>query len=144
MDVIANIEKTMKGLDKITQDTDKAVQKATKDVGAETERQMKKLIKGRHKPGTKTPSAPGSPPTSISMGLKRSIKATDPKKGFGGSYTVTVGAYQIYARALELGHPRWGSGVNYPFVAPTAKLMRANNRARNIYFNALRSTLEKH
>lgn len=121
---------------------DKAVKYATQQVGMEANRQMKKQIKGGHKRGTPTPSAPDNPPTNITGYLRRSIRASR-VTGFEGRYQVTVGPYANYARSLEYGNPRWRSGVKYPFVEPTAKLLSENNYARNIYFRAISSALRK-
>jgi hypothetical protein len=49
----------------------------------------------------------------------------------------------IYARRLEFGGGNWPSGTRYPFVEPTAKIMKANNLARNIYIRALSAELKK-
>jgi hypothetical protein len=75
---------------------------------------------GSHKRGTKTPATPGGPPAAITGDLGRSIAATPAVKGFNG-YEATVGAGMVYARALELGHPRWASGVRYPYMEPALK-----------------------
>ena len=48
----------------------------------------------------------------------------------------------VYARALEFGHPRWRSGVKYPFVAPTAKILSENNKARDVYVKELHRVLK--
>jgi hypothetical protein len=75
---------------------------------------------GSHKRGTPTPATPGGPPAAITGNLGRSIAATPAVKGFSG-YVATVGAGMVYARALELGHPNWASGVRYPYMEPAMK-----------------------
>ena len=142
MDVRADTQKTEKGILALNKKIENAVYFATREVAMVATAEMKKQIRGGHKAGTPTPSAPNTPPTNITGNLRRSIRPVV-KKGFGNQYTATVGAYMVYARALELGHPRWRSGLKYPFVEPTGRIMATNNRARNIYVNALRHVLGK-
>ena len=143
MDVTTNISKTIQGLNEIAKKTDKAVMTATRKVGAEATRTMKKQIVGGHKLGT--PRSDGKnvvagKPSNVTGNLRRSIRSTT--KGFNGRYTMVVGAYMVYARALEFGNPRWKSGVRYPFVAPTAKILNTNNLAREIYVKELHRVLK--
>lgn len=139
MDVVANTGDTNNALAQMSAEMDNAIKFATTQVGQVAASQMQSLIVGRHKPGTPTPSMPGEPPSNITGNLRRSIRST--VTGFGGIYTATVGPYMVYARALEFGHPDWESGVKYPFVAPTATIMQANDRAKNIFVNAVRYAL---
>lgn len=143
MDVTTSITKTMEALTKISKQTDKAVLSATRKVGAEATRTMKKQIVGGHKLGT--PRSAGEnivagKPSNVTGNLRRSIRSS--VQGFNGRYTMTVGAYMVYARALEFGHPRWRSGVKYPFVAPTAKILSENNKARDVYIKELHRVLK--
>jgi hypothetical protein len=142
MDIKAHTEKTQKGILALNKQIEAAVFAASREVGMVATAEMKKQITGGHKMGTPTPSAPNTPPTNVTGNLRQSIRS-NVKKGFTNQYTVTVGAYMIYARALEHGHPDWESGLKYPFVEPTGRIMATNNRARNIYINALRHVLDK-
>jgi len=141
-DVTVGVENTIHALSDIARKADKAVQSATRKVGQEATRTMKKQIVGGHKLGTPRSEGnnivPGKP-SNVTGNLRRSIRSTT--KGFNGRYTMVVGGYMVYARALEFGNPRWKSGVRYPFVAPTAKILFENNKARNIYTNELRRML---
>lgn len=116
-----------------------AIKFATEQVGFVAVEQMQGLIKGHHKMGTPTPSRRGTPPTNVTGFLRNSIRSTT--TGFKDRYTVVVGPHAVYARALEFGIGK--NKVKYPFVAPTAKIMREKNRARNIYVNALRDVTSK-
>jgi hypothetical protein len=138
-----NGDKALKALQDIAIKADKAMLKASKKVGMDATRVMKKQIQGRHKLNTKrpNPAPPDKSPMNVTGDLRRSIRS-DVKKGFIG-YTVIVGAYQVYARQLEYGGKNWKSGAKYPFVEPTAKIMLTNNRAQNIYKNAMRDALSK-
>jgi Bacteriophage HK97-gp10, putative tail-component len=141
-DVTVGVENTVHALSEMAKQADRAVLSATRKVANEATRTMKKQIVGGHKLGT--PRSEGrnvvaGKPSNVTGNLRRSIRSTT--KGFNGRYTMVVGAYMVYARALEFGNPRWKSGVKYPFVAPTAKILSENNRARNIYTDELRRML---
>jgi hypothetical protein len=66
-----------------------------------------------HIPGT------GPGPNRVTGNLQRSIK-TELRKGFG-VYSAQVGPGMIYGRAVEMGSPRWKSGVSYPYLYPAAE-----------------------
>ena len=85
---------------------------------------IKAEIQGGHKKGTKTGATPGGPPQNITGTLRRSVIATHPRLLAPGHATVTVGPTTVYARAVELGHPRWREGVSYPYVKPGAEHAR--------------------
>ena len=119
---------------------DAAIFNATTAVGMAATGVMKRQIKGGHKAGTKTPSAPDTPPTNITGNLRRAIRP-EVRKGFAG-YTVVIGSYANYARQLELGGGRWKSGVKYPFVEPTARIMIQNGKAQNIYIRYIRKAIK--
>lgn len=59
----------------------------------------------------------GRGPNRGTGNLLTSMTYGSSRKGFG-SYTAEVGAGAVYARALELGNPRWASGVKYPYMEP--------------------------
>jgi len=65
----------------------------------------------------------GKGPNVISGALRRSITTTIRREGFG-DYTASVYPTMIYARAVELGHRRWKSGVKYPYLIPAAEMIR--------------------
>ena len=127
------------GVTHMTEKLMEAIKFATDQVGVVAVEQMQGLIKGHHKMGTPTPSPRGTPPTNITGFLRNSIRATP--QGFKDRYVVVVGPHATYARDLELGMGK--NKVKYPFVEPTAKIMREKNRARNIYVNALRDVTSK-
>lgn len=58
---------------------------------------------GRHAPGTKTPSAPGSPPAQIVGELRDSVRVFGPKRKGFGVYEAMVGPVKAYARIQDLG-----------------------------------------
>jgi hypothetical protein len=106
---------------------------------------MKEQIVGGHPVGTGRNAGSGivaGKPSNMSGNLRRSIRSKTKQESFG-NYTVVTGAYMVYARALEFGHPKWADGVRYPFVEPTAKILEENNRARDLYVKAMRRALTK-
>lgn len=65
----------------------------------------------------------GPGPNRVTGNLLRSIHTEPARKGFG-SYTASVFPTMVYSRAVELGNPRWKSGVKYPYLAPAADKIR--------------------
>ena len=81
-----------------------------------------------HIPGT------GPGPNRVTGNLVRSIHTE--VQGFGGKYTASVFPTMVYARAVELGNPRWKSGVKYPYLTPAAdKIRPLANRIFTAAFN---------
>jgi hypothetical protein len=140
MEVNIQLDNALKGLEVKNTEFLAAVEFATTQTGLDAVTVMKNQIKGAHKRGTPTPSKPNSPPTNITGNLRRSI-SSNVKRGFGLSYTATVGPTMIYSRALELGMGK--NNVKYPFVLPTATIMLTTGRARATYVSALRYALSK-
>lgn len=145
MNVETHINLTVRALLFKHNQIDEAVKMASRSVGSLATRTMKQQIVGGHSVGTPRSAGSGiedGKPSNMSGNLRRSIRSKTTKESFG-QYTVVTGAYQIYARALEFGHPKWQSGVKYPFVEPTAKILLENNKARNLYVKALSRALSK-
>jgi hypothetical protein len=67
--------------------------------------------------------------------LRRSITTSSVQQGFTGMYAVEVSATMVYARAVELGHPRWKPGVKYPYLGPAASNLQIQwNFGKSIYY----------
>jgi len=75
----------------------------------------------------------GEGPNVISGSLRRSIHTEVKRQGFG-DYVATVSPTMIYARSVELGNPRWKSGVKYPYLIPAANSVRP--RMNQIFMTA--------
>lgn len=144
-----NISKVIAALNKkVEKGAERAIKVATREVAVVATAEMKGLIdkkrpyvgKGRSKRYEK--GSPPEPPQNRTGNLRRSIRFKVEQES-KMKYVATIAPYAIYSRALEKGHPRWASGTRYPFVEPTARIMKANNRARNIYLKALRAELSK-
>ena len=135
-----NLSKAIRDIGVMDAKMDKAVLLAATLMAAEVERTAKGVFKGSHKAGTPTPSQVGQPPTPITGTLRRSITSKVARKGFG-KYEAEIGPTVVYGRALELGHPRWAAGINYPFMAHAAKILKGNDRLQLIYKKALERAL---
>lgn len=84
---------------------DAATALALKRAGLVVERATKEKLseQGRHRPGTPTPSPPGSPPSIITGALRASVRTEEPKRLGFGKYELMVGPTMVYARVQELG-----------------------------------------
>jgi hypothetical protein len=47
----------------------------------------------------------------------------------------------VYARAVELGHPRWKPGVKYPYLGPAASNLQSNGTLARVFTTNLASRL---
>jgi hypothetical protein len=81
----------------------------------------------------------GSGPNVITGTLRRSIR-TSVAFGFD-SYTAVIGPTVEYARAVELGSPRWKSGVKYPYLEPAAIDLIKSGKINRIFVGAIKSKL---
>lgn len=90
-----------------------------------------------HIPGT------GPGPNVVTGALKRSIR-TDVQRGFGSYVAVAkVGPSVEYARAVELGSPRWKSGVKYPYLEPAALKLIRDGSLNRIFVGAVKREVGK-
>lgn len=101
---------------------DKAIGAAAVEVSLRLEGEGKRMIKG-HRPEGQTATS-GAPPMNRTGNLRRSIKGSSAREGFG-IYSAIVGAGMIYARAVELGEPynppSWKNGQKFPFLKPAVE-----------------------
>jgi hypothetical protein len=110
---------------------DKAGQDALMAVAFAVQKQAKiNAFTGKHAPNEGHILGTGPGPNVGTGMLRRSISVHRNKKGFG-NYVASVGPTVIYSRAVELGHPRWKSGVKYPYLRPAGTLVR--KKARRIF-----------
>lgn len=64
-------------------------------------------------------NASGRPGPMVRSGaLRRSIVVIGPEAAGPGTFVAHVGPTVVYGRAIEEGHPRWKSGVKYPYLGP--------------------------
>ena len=87
---------------------------------------------GKHSPGEG--HIPGTGPgPNVGTGLLRRSISVKRREGFE-SYVAEVGPTAVYSRAVELGSPRWRSGVRYPYLRPAANEVR--RKAKRIFLAA--------
>lgn len=124
---IPNLSQVLSGIQRQADQIDNAVAYAIQITGLAVERQAKQNASGRPGPNVRTGN------------LRRSITTSIPVKGFGDSYSVVVSATMVYARAVELGHPRWKPGVKYPYLGPAARNLSANGTLSRVFTSAFAS-----
>ena len=130
--VIRNLADVLAGLEVQEDRLEQAAQTAIATAGFAIQRQAQiNANTGTHKRGTPRVSGSGPGPNVVTGALRRSIR-TDVKYGFG-HYIAVVGASTEYARAVELGSPKWKSGVKYPYLAPAATQMILNGSLNRIF-----------
>jgi hypothetical protein len=130
--IIRNLADVLRGLEIQEDRLENAAQTAIATAGFAIQRQAQiNANTGTHKKGTPRIPGTGPGPNVVTGALRRSIR-TDVKYGFG-NYIAVVGASTEYARAVELGSPRWKSGVKYPYLAPAAIKMIQNGSLNRIF-----------
>jgi hypothetical protein len=130
--VIRNLADVLAGLEVQEDMLERAAQTAIATAGFAIQREAQKNANtGTHKRGTPRISGSGPGPNVVTGALRRSIR-TDVKYGFG-NYIAVVGASTEYARAVELGSPKWKSGVKYPYLAPAAIQLIMNGSLNRIF-----------
>ena len=73
---------------------------------------------------------------------QNSLKGLDSSVSFGfDSYIAVIGPTVEYARAVELGSPRWKSGVKYPYLEPAAIALIKSGKINRIFVGAIKSKL---
>jgi len=130
--VIRNLAEVLKGLEVQEDRLEQAAQVAIATAGFAIQRQAQiNANTGTHRKGTPRVSGGGAGPNVVTGALRRSIR-TDVKFGFG-SYIAVIGASTEYARAVELGSPRWKSGVKYPYLGPAAEKLMQDGSLNRIF-----------
>jgi len=116
---IKNMGDVVKGITTATTKIDQAALYALGMVGLSLERKVKQnLFKATHPRGERrSVRGDGGFPERVSGNLGRSVFTE--LKHEPGSYVASVFPTMVYARALELGNPRWKSGVRYPYLKPS-------------------------
>jgi len=96
-----------------------ATTEVTEVVLSATERHLTRLS---HAPGTPTPSAPGSPPATISGALAESLHVEGPAV-IGGRVLARLGPTTVYGRIQELGGVAgWGAQLPArPYLWPAVR-----------------------
>lgn len=130
--IVRNLAEVLAGLEVQEDRLEHAAQVAIATAGFAVQRQAQRNANtGTHKRGQGHIPGTGPGPNVVTGALRRSIR-TDVKYGFG-NYVAVVGASTEYARAVELGSPRWKSGVKYPYLRPAAEDLIRNGSLSRIF-----------
>lgn len=130
--IVRNLAEVLAGLEVQEDRLERAAQIAIATAGFAVQRQAQKNANtGTHGKGQPRIPGTGPGPNVVTGALRRSIR-TDVKYGFG-NYVAVVGASTEYARAVELGSPRWKSGVKYPYLRPAAEDLIRNGSLNRIF-----------
>lgn len=114
-----NIPEVIAALESMERIIDLKIATATGEIAMRLEGAAKRNIKGKRPEGEKAIS--GQPPMNRTGNLRRSIAGSMNRVGYG-HYQAVVGAYAVYARAVEKGDPynppTWRNGEHFPFLQP--------------------------
>jgi hypothetical protein len=130
--IIKNLPQVLAGLSTFERNMENAGQLALTQAALAVERQARlNANTGTHKRGLGHTLGTGPGPNKVTGTLQRSIH-TEVRYGFG-SYVATVGPSVEYARAVELGSPRWKSGVRYPFLSTAVGYMVKSGTLNRVF-----------
>lgn len=133
---IKNLAEVLAGLDMTEKKVSDAANYAIGMAAALVEREAKKNANtGTHPRGAGHIPGTGPGPNVVTGNLRRSIYSQT-KIGFAGSYIAEVGASMVYARAVEMGHPKWKSGVKYPYLVPAAESLKKSGALNRTFTGA--------
>lgn len=143
--VVKNLKEVLAAVDRAQSTIEQGAFIGISQAGLAVQRAAQKKFQGtRRREGGKIvppkhigPS--GSGPNVISGSLRRSISVSV-RYGFE-TYIATVGPSMEYARAVELGSPRWKSGVKYPYLEPAALELIRTGQLSRIFSGAVRRKL---
>jgi hypothetical protein len=139
--VIRNLGQVLGGLSAFEQRVEKAAEYGITVAALAIERQAKlNANTGVHPRGQGHIPGTGPGPNVVTGTLRRSI-TTEVRYGFG-TYVASVGPTVEYARAVELGNPRWKSGVRYPFLIPAVGYLVGNGTLNRVFTNAFKSRMK--
>jgi hypothetical protein len=57
------------------------------------------------------------------------------------TYIAIVGASMEYARTVEMGSPRWKSGVKYPYLEPAALGLIRSGQLQRIFVGSIKEKM---
>ncbi len=139
--VVKNLKEVLAAIDATEEAIGRAAQIGIAQAGLAIQRKAQQNANtGTHPRGQGHLSGTGPGPNVVTGALRRSIKTTV-LKGFGDKYVATVGPSVEYARAVELGSPRWKSGVKYPYLEPAALELIRNGTVQRIFIGAVKARL---
>jgi hypothetical protein len=133
---VTNLAEVLAGFNLTEKQIDLAAMIATNQTALQVEGQAKRNANtGAHSANTGHIQGTGPGPNVVTGNLVNRIVAQRPVKGFAG-YTAEISSSAEYARAVELGSPRWKSGVKYPYMEPAARSLIQNGTLNRIFTGA--------
>ena len=133
---ITNLSAVLAGFDLTEKNIDMAASLAVYQCALKIEDLAKQNANtGNHPRGMGHIPGTGPGPNVVTGNLVSKIVGQRPVKGFRG-YSSTVDSSAEYARAVELGSPRWKSGVKYPYMEPAARTLINNGTLSRIFTGA--------
>jgi phage gpG-like protein len=139
------VEALLARLQQIHDDADDAAKEAANAMSAVGERAIKQeLGVSSHPPGTRTPAAPGMPPSLVTGQLRRSVRQTRLYQTGRGQWTAHVAPTTVYGRIQELGgragrHHRSNLPAR-PYVS--RGFLKSQSKARDAAIRVFRSRTE--
>jgi phage gpG-like protein len=104
MSITVTFNDTTDAIDHLRDLATRATRAAAEGMGAAGQRAIiKELSVSSHPPGTKTTSAPGSPPALVTGQLRRSVRRTSSVSTGEGTWETHIAPTTVYARIQELG-----------------------------------------
>ena len=138
---VTNLNQVLQGFNLAEEKLEQAAYIALYQVAQAIEGQAKDNANtGAHAPNKPRIAGTGPGPNIATGNLVSKIKADKPKKGLNG-YSAIIGSSAEYARAVELGHPNWKSGVKYPYMEPAANSLVRNGTLNRIFTGAFLITV---
>lgn len=137
MRVTSNVPQVTAALTAYQQRADIAIGNAAAELGQQLAGDAMRQIKG-DRDTVGYPATSGAPPMNVTGNLRRSIKGSSHRVGFG-IYVAEAGAYMVYARVVELGGaPTWTNGQHFPYMQPALEQFKRSNKVRQIITKHLR------
>ena len=137
MNTSDNLPQVLASLRAYEKRADIALGLASAEIGQQLAGTAMRQIEGDRK-SVGYPAVSGKPPMNYTGNLRRSIKGSSSRLGFG-IYTAQAGAYMVYARAVELGGaPTWTSGQRFPYMQPALEQFRSTNTIQRIIAKHMR------
>jgi hypothetical protein len=138
---VTNLAEVLAGFNLTEKQIDLAAMIATNQTALMVEGEAKRNANtGAHSANTPRIQGTGPGPNVVTGNLVNRIVAQRPVKGFAG-YVADVSSSAEYARAVELGSPRWKSGVKYPYMEPAAKKLIQDGTLNRIFTGAFTAAI---
>lgn len=137
MSVLDNLPQVVAAIKAYEMRVDVLLGSAAAEIGQQLAGTAMRQIQGDRK-SVGYPAVSGKPPMNYTGNLRRSIKGSSSRLGFG-IYTAQAGAYMVYARAVEFGGaPTWTNGQHFPYMEPALEQFKRTNTIQRIIAKYMR------